>query len=71
MDLVTREVAHRKRVLIMVSKLDHCLGDLLYRYRRRSPSTISPIGKDRNSYNTARSIRRGVLSAGGTLRVTR
>ena len=33
MDLVTREVVHRKRVLIMVSKLDHCLGDLLYRYR--------------------------------------
>lgn len=26
-------VAQRRRVLIMVSRLDHCLGDLLYRWR--------------------------------------
>ena len=25
------DAAHRPRVLIMVSKLDHCLNDLLYR----------------------------------------
>ncbi len=28
-----RDAASRKKVLILVSKLDHCLGDLLYRYR--------------------------------------
>ena len=28
-----RDMARRKRVLIMVSKFDHCLGDLLYRHR--------------------------------------
>jgi formyltetrahydrofolate deformylase len=28
-----RDTQHRTRVLLMVSKFDHCLGDLLYRYR--------------------------------------
>jgi formyltetrahydrofolate deformylase len=28
-----QDTARRKRVLLLVSKLDHCLGDLLYRYR--------------------------------------
>ncbi|WP_127355828.1 formyltetrahydrofolate deformylase [Actinacidiphila soli] len=28
-----RDAAHRPRVLIMVSKFDHCLADLLYRWR--------------------------------------
>jgi formyltetrahydrofolate deformylase len=28
-----REAAERKRVLLLVSKFDHCLGDLLYRQR--------------------------------------
>lgn len=28
-----RPRSHRKRVLLMVSKFDHCLGDLLYRHR--------------------------------------
>ncbi|MEG3089087.1 formyltetrahydrofolate deformylase [Sphingomonas sp. PB4P5] len=28
-----REAAARKRVLLMVSRFDHCLGDLLYRHR--------------------------------------
>ena len=28
-----RDTRHRTRVLLMVSKFDHCLGDLLYRYR--------------------------------------
>ncbi len=33
MDLRLRPVAERRRVLLLVSKFDHCLGDLLYRYR--------------------------------------
>jgi len=32
-DLQFHDTTHRKRVLMLVSKLDHCLGDLLYRYR--------------------------------------
>ncbi|MEU9214241.1 formyltetrahydrofolate deformylase [Streptomyces sp. NPDC048415] len=28
-----RDAAHRPRVLVMVSKFDHCLADLLYRWR--------------------------------------
>lgn len=33
MDLQLHDATYRKRVVILVSKLDHCLGDLLYRYR--------------------------------------
>lgn len=33
MDFQLRDAARRKRVLILVSKLDHCLVDLLYRHR--------------------------------------
>lgn len=33
MELKLRDVAHKPRVLIMVSKFDHCLNDLLYRVR--------------------------------------
>ncbi|MGA8031998.1 MAG: formyltetrahydrofolate deformylase [Casimicrobiaceae bacterium] len=33
MDFHLRSQAHRHRVLILVSKFDHCLGDLLYRWR--------------------------------------
>jgi formyltetrahydrofolate deformylase len=33
MDWKLRRVGERRRVLMMVSKFDHCLGDLLYRYR--------------------------------------
>jgi formyltetrahydrofolate deformylase len=33
MELALRASAERKRVLILVSKFDHCLGDLLYRTR--------------------------------------
>jgi formyltetrahydrofolate deformylase len=33
MDWTLRAQAHKKRVLMLVSKFDHCLGDLLYRYR--------------------------------------
>jgi len=32
MDWILREAGHRPRVLIMVSKFDHCLNDLLYRH---------------------------------------
>lgn len=33
MDWRLRSTAHRQRVVLMVSKFDHCLGDLLYRAR--------------------------------------
>src|SRR3546814_3503747 len=33
MDWKMRETEERERVLLMVSKFDHCLGDLLYRVR--------------------------------------
>ncbi len=33
MDWRIHEAAYKPRVLLMVSKLDHCLNDLLYRYR--------------------------------------
>jgi formyltetrahydrofolate deformylase len=33
MDWGIRQAAQRRKVLLMVSKFDHCLGDLLYRYR--------------------------------------
>jgi formyltetrahydrofolate deformylase len=33
MDWTLRNMAERSRVLLMVSKFDHCLGDLLYRHR--------------------------------------
>jgi len=33
MDLQLHDTNRRKRVLMLVSKLDHCLGDLLYRHR--------------------------------------
>ncbi|WP_333838315.1 formyltetrahydrofolate deformylase [Novosphingobium sp.] len=33
MDWNLRDTAHKRRVVMMVSKFDHCLGDLLYRAR--------------------------------------
>jgi len=33
MDCNLRDTAHKRRVVMMVSKFDHCLGDLLYRAR--------------------------------------
>lgn len=33
MDWAMRPVGARRKVMLMVSKFDHCLGDLLYRYR--------------------------------------
>ncbi|MFI7445389.1 formyltetrahydrofolate deformylase [Nonomuraea indica] len=36
MEFELRDMARRPRVLIMVSKFDHCLNDLLYRVRKRT-----------------------------------
>ena len=36
MEVKLREVARKPRVLIMVSKFDHCLNDLLYRVRAKA-----------------------------------
>lgn len=33
MDLTVHDLSHRRRVLILVSRFDHCLADLLYRWR--------------------------------------
>ena len=33
MEWQLRAARHRKKVLLLVSRFDHCLGDLLYRYR--------------------------------------
>ena len=33
MEWTLRDLSRRKKVVLMVSKFDHCLGDLLYRYR--------------------------------------
>jgi formyltetrahydrofolate deformylase len=33
MDWALRDPAEKRKVLLLVSKFDHCLGDLLYRYR--------------------------------------
>lgn len=38
-----RKRSDRRRALIMVSKLDHCLDDLLYRYRRGELSIDIPM----------------------------
>jgi formyltetrahydrofolate deformylase len=41
--LTVRAEAVRKRVLIMVSKLDHCLGDLLYRWKAGELAVDIPL----------------------------
>jgi formyltetrahydrofolate deformylase len=44
MQWAMHDTAHRARVLIMVSKLDHCLEDLLYRWRMGElPMQVSAI----------------------------
>ncbi|WP_131194716.1 formyltetrahydrofolate deformylase [Lichenihabitans psoromatis] len=44
MEWTLRPVHHRKRVLIMVSRFDHCLADLIYRWRiGELPMDISGI----------------------------
>ena len=41
--LTLRDEAVRKRVLIMVSKFDHCLGDLLYRWKNGELAIDLPL----------------------------
>jgi formyltetrahydrofolate deformylase len=41
--LTLRDEAVRKRVLIMVSKFDHCLGDLLYRWKNGELAIDIPL----------------------------
>jgi formyltetrahydrofolate deformylase len=41
--LTLRDEAVRKRVLIMVSKFDHCLGDLLYRWKNGELAVDIPL----------------------------
>ncbi|MEO5699741.1 MAG: formyltetrahydrofolate deformylase [Casimicrobiaceae bacterium] len=51
------DTSHRPRVLIMVSKLDHCLNDLLYRYKIRA-LPMDPVGivsNHRDTYQLAAS----------------
>jgi formyltetrahydrofolate deformylase len=43
MEWQVRPRSERRRVLLMVSKLDHCLGDLLYRYRI-GELNMDPVG---------------------------
>ncbi|RDJ20344.1 formyltetrahydrofolate deformylase [Bosea caraganae] len=44
MDYTLREVAAKKRVMLLVSKFDHCLADLIYRWRiGELPMEISAI----------------------------
>ena len=33
------DAARKERLMILVSKFDHCLNDLLYRYRTGEPMT--------------------------------
>lgn len=51
------DAAERPRVLIMVSKLDHCLNDLLYRYRIGAlpMDPVAIVSNHRDSYQLAAS----------------
>jgi formyltetrahydrofolate deformylase len=42
-EVVIRSEAHRQRALIMVSKFDHCLVDLLYRWRANELAIDIPV----------------------------
>ena len=50
-----RDNSVRKRVLLLVSKFDHCLGDLLYRYRI-GELPINPVGIISNHPQSALSL---------------
>ena len=43
MDWAVTDATARKKVLILVSKFDHCMGDLLYRYRL-GELNMDPVG---------------------------
>jgi formyltetrahydrofolate deformylase len=51
------DAAHRPRVLIMVSKLDHCLNDLLYRYKVGAlpMQPVAVVSNHRDTYQLAAS----------------
>ncbi len=51
------DASHRPRVLIMVSKLDHCLNDLLYRYRVGAlpMDPVAIVSNHRDTYQLAAS----------------
>ena len=51
------DAAHKPRVLIMVSRLDHCVNDLLYRYRigALSMNPVAIVSNHRDTYQLAAS----------------
>ncbi|HEX8011786.1 MAG TPA: formyltetrahydrofolate deformylase, partial [Casimicrobiaceae bacterium] len=51
------DAAYRPRVLIMVSKLDHCLNDLLYRYKIGAlpMQPVAVVSNHRDTYQLAAS----------------
>jgi len=51
------DATHRPRVLIMVSKLDHCLNDLLYRYKVGAlpMQPVAVVSNHRDTYQLAAS----------------
>jgi formyltetrahydrofolate deformylase len=57
MDWQLRDAARRTRVLIMVSKQDHCLNDLLYRYKVGAlhMEPVAIVSNHRDSYQLAAS----------------
>ncbi len=55
MDWTLRDAAARRKVLLMVSKFDHCLGDLLYRCRI-GELPMEPVGIVCNHPKSALSI---------------
>ncbi len=55
-----RDESQRKRVLIMVSKADHCLVDLLYRWDRQELSIEIPLIVSNHTDNAHHAARYGV-----------
>jgi formyltetrahydrofolate deformylase len=57
MDWAMHDAMRRPRVLIMVSKLDHCLNDLLYRYKvgALSMEPVAIVSNHRDTYRLAAS----------------
>jgi formyltetrahydrofolate deformylase len=57
MDWAMHDAVRRPRVLIMVSKLDHCLNDLLYRYKvgALSMDPVAIVSNHRDTYRLAAS----------------
>src|SRR5450631_2495969 len=57
MDWKMRDAAYKPRVLIMVSKFDHCLNDLLYRYKLGwlPMQPVAIVSNHRDAYGLAAS----------------